>query len=555
MVASATSFAPSVYNAPTRKVPPNMNRYLLILALLVSPLLSAESLKNTLAAYDGMTLGEAAAVSNVTLTSGHMTFTLASGSAAPVIAGNETIGLFFSGKGTYEYLSNDPVEAAVVKANVKRVTDLSINDKSGALAIGDSFTQLLYLAPGGKLPLLPASSTISVDAAFNDLKKEFARDSGSPLAHLYAIKKLDAPAANLTMAQIRGGRESAVYVYDDVLRHTESLETLRETRAQSSYAKKFLYRASVSEQLIQRDWKTYVVQNFFLADVDLDLTASDKRDAKYTMTQTVVPQYNPRRIFKFSMLDDVSVGASDVRNFHLRSVTGADGKPLEFDQRSDELIVAMPAHVPVDEGVKIRYEVDGDFLERPSGDSYWELGTWPWFPQPELGEQYYTFHAIVRVKKPFVPLSPGTTIRRVEEGDYNLVETKVEQPVQFASILAGKYYFEEDTRDGITVRVASYGLKNVQAFRKLGNLSHTMIDYYEVFLGPFPFKEFNIIEKNQYGYGQAPPATMFITQEAFTQADDELSKLFSRGINHRFAHEIAHQYWGHVVKMPSGQEQ
>lgn len=35
----------------------------------------------------------------------------------------------------------------------------------------------------------------------------------------------------------------------------------------------------------------------------------------------------------------------------------------------------------------------------------------------------------------------------------------------------------------------------------------------------------------------------------------ELNQLFSQGINERFAHEIAHQYWGHVVKMPSGEEQ
>ncbi|MGZ5440701.1 MAG: M1 family metallopeptidase [Thermoanaerobaculia bacterium] len=357
------------------------------------------------------------------------------------------------------------------------------------------------------------------------------------------------------MAQIHGGRDTAVYVYDDVLRHAESLETLRETRAQTIASKKYLYRTLVSEQLIQRDWKTRVVQNFFLVDVDLDLTASEKRDAKYTMTQTVVPQYAPRRVFKFSMPDDFGVGPGDVRNFHLRSVTGADGKPLEFDHRSDELIVATPGHVPVDQEVRIRYEVDGDFLVRPSGDSYWELGVWPWFPQPELGEQYYSFHAVVRVKKPFVPLSPGTTIRRVEEGEYNVVETKVEQPVQFAAILAGKYYFEEDTRDGLTVRIASYGLKNANAFKKLGNVAHNMIDYYELFLGTFPFRELNIIEKNDYGYGQAPPATMFITQEAFNPIEDEVSRMYSKGINHRFAHEIAHQYWGHVVKMPSGQEQ
>ena len=42
-----------------------------------------------------------------------------------------------------------------------------------------------------------------------------------------------------------------------------------------------------------------------------------------------------------------------------------------------------------------------------------------------------------------------------------------------------------------------------------------VIAYYEEFLGPFPFPEFNILEINDYGFGQAPPATMFITKEAF----------------------------------------
>jgi aminopeptidase N len=36
---------------------------------------------------------------------------------------------------------------------------------------------------------------------------------------------------------------------------------------------------------------------------------------------------------------------------------------------------------------------------------------------------------------------------------------------------------------------------------------------------------------------------------------EETNQFFSQGINERFAHEIAHQYWGHVVKMPSHEEQ
>ena len=33
-----------------------------------------------------------------------------------------------------------------------------------------------------------------------------------------------------------------------------------------------------------------------------------------------------------------------------------------------------------------------------------------------------------------------------------------------------------------------------------------------------------------------------------------MSQIFSEGVNERFAHEIAHQYWGHAVKMPSNEE-
>ena len=60
---------------------------------------------------------------------------------------------------------------------------------------------------------------------------------------------------------------------------------------------------------------------------------------------------------------------------------------------------------------------------------------------------------------------------------------------------------------------------------------------------------------NDFGFGQAPPGTMFITKEAFNPVMRGAEPVYSKGINERFAHEIAHQYWGHVVKMPSDEEQ
>jgi aminopeptidase N len=167
----------------------------------------------------------------------------------------------------------------------------------------------------------------------------------------------------------------------------------------------------------------------------------------------------------------------------------------------------------------------------------------------------------VRVKRPFVPFAPGVTVSRRSEGDENLLESRVEQAVQFAVVLAGRYQFEEETREGVTVRVASYAMKNRRAIKQLTNLAFGIIEFYQRFLGPFPFPEFNILEINSYGFGQAPPGVMFITREAFNPIGGEdvggfsLNQLFSQGVNERFAHEIAHEYWAHVVKMPNEEEQ
>lgn len=533
----------------------NLASAFLLLALLVSPAALAGPLQEAISTYESPTLGATVSVSNLTLTQGHMTFHLTSGTAAPVIVGGgETIGLFFSGKGTYTYVTNDKTEAAVVRHNVKRGSDIPLTEGPDGLTISDSFETLLFVSPGGKLPELSGSS-ITVDEVWKQHREFFAKDEGLP-AHLYAMKKVDNHPGALVLAQMRGGKEPVMYIFDDVVRNSEALYKLRSPGAAAPpYYKKFLFRLTLSDQLINKDRKKHAVQNFLLTNVDIDLTASDKKDAKHTTIHTVTPVGRARRIYRFDMYNEELVDLGDLRTYRVKSVTDGAGRPLEYSHRNNELLVALPSAVPVGSTATMKFEVEGDFLHHPQGDSYWELGTKPWFPQPELGEQYYTFHAVVRIQKPWIALSPGVTIRRGEEGNYNVVETKIEQPVQFASILGGRYYFGEDTRNGLTVRVASYAQNDQIAFKKLGNLAHQMIEYMSFFLGPFPFSEFNIIEKNQYGYGQAPPATMFITKEAFNPHDDLMSQFGSKFINHVFAHEIAHQYWAHVVKMPSGEEQ
>ena len=133
------------------------------------------------------------------------------------------------------------------------------------------------------------------------------------------------------------------------------------------------------------------------------------------------------------------------------------------------------------------------------------------------------------MKKPFVPFASGRTVSRRQEGDENIVETELDKPDRFAIVMAGSYQFEEETRDGMTVRVASYAAKNDIAIRQLTDLAFGIIRFYEPFLGPFPFRELTIIEINEYGWGQAPPGTVFITKEAFESRIDDLAWLYTGG--------------------------
>jgi hypothetical protein len=320
----------------------------------------------------------------------------------------------------------------------------------------------------------------------------------------------------------------------------------------------------ISDQPIARDRRDPVPPRFLLTDVDLTLVASSGHDARLSVTETIVPQGAPQSVFRFDLFTTVFAfrgSGVDTRVYRVKSVTDEAGRRVAWHHENDELVVAFDEPIAGDRPARLRFEIEGDFLIRPDGDSYWMLGVEPWFPQPEIGSQYYTMHAVVRVKKPFVPFAPGVTVARRSEGDENVLETRVENPVQFAVVLAGRYEFEEETREGVTIRVASYAMKNKRAIKQLTSLAFGIIDFYQRFLGPFPFPELNILEINSYGFGQAPPGIVFITREAFNPMGGEdiggfsLNQLFSRGINERFAHEIAHEYWGHAVKMPGEEEQ
>lgn len=501
---------------------------------------------------------ESAPVSNLKLVSGRLQCTLAAGRASYVKVGDEVVGLFFDGSGTMEYVSADPIEAPVVTYVAKKSSGLSPEKTAGGVVLKDRFTRLLWLAAGDAAPSLSGLEPRPLTAAYQAERDQFRKRRGAPAGFGFALQRFNAPKAPYVWVEMAGGKEDLVYERDETENPSESLVALRPSELHDAKLKDNLYPVVLSEQPIGWDRRDPPKARFGLVDVDLELKASDGEAVSMTVVETLVPQKDSLSVFRFDLDSGVWTSFGEhlgYRGEHVRKVTDEAGQALAYYHHDGRLLVRLPAPAPAGQAVKLRFEIDGDFLVHPGGSNFWELGVRPWFPQPQIGEQFYTFHAVVRVKKPFVPFAPGATVRRAVEGDDNVLETKVSNPVQFAVVLAGDYTFKEEVRDGITIRVATYALSNERAVKQLTDLASAIIGFYTGFLGPFPFEEFDIIEIDSYGFGQAPPGIMFITKEAFNPLGGTVeNQLYSGGVNERFAHEIAHQYWGHAVKMPSDEE-
>lgn len=520
---------------------------------------AAETLSATLDRFDHLTVGDAVAIHDRTLSAGRFTCVLRKGRAAPVLAGDEVVGLFFEGEGSMEYVSSDPVEAPLVLFDTRKGSGLKARKTDGGIAIVDGFRRLLWLAQGLEVPSVAGGEAApGLAEALRKERARFARIHAAPLSHDFALQRLNAPSAPLVWAEMEGGKEDLVYELDRVDHPSEALMILHASESSDPELRKFLWPVALSHQPVDRDARDPAPPRFLLTAVDVDLAATAGNDAKLEVTETFVPIGAAIAALRLDLVGTWYAASGSnlaTRDEKVRAVTDGAGRSLEFDHRGDEIVVRLAEPAPPDRPLTLRFEIDGDFLIRPGGDNYWELGVTPWFPQPYLGEQAYTFHAVARVPPPFVPFASGATVRRAVEDGRNVVETRVDRPIQCAVVIAGKYVTREEVRDGVTIRVATYALENETSMKALTGVAAEVIAFYRGFLGPFPFDQFDIIEINDFGYGQAPPGILFITQEAFDPRVGDMTLLSARSIARTFAHEIAHQYWGIAVRIPGYSEQ
>jgi hypothetical protein len=494
-----------------------------------------------------------------TLTYGHLRLRLLSGRLYPVVVADRVVGVFFAGEGQFRYTCEDPLMMAAYRTNVERDSSYKV-DKDGA--IGDGITEaLVWLSDGADATVEGQAWREGTPPAglLERHLERFGNDDARLAVQMLPLAILDPQPKATVVAEIVAAKHDLRFTVDPFRDHDEWIDVMKAYRTSASYYnvpyfKDRRYVETLCDQLIDHGWLEPTPLRFLLRS--LDVTVVNPRDLRAELEATeTFEALVPVRVLDLGLWSTrfgaASAGLSGQGHPYLiDSINLVGGGPLPFSHVNNELLVELPTTLQPGQRVTVRAHISGDVLFHPGGDSYWELPTSSWFPSPvRLEAQYMTYHAVVKVKKPFVAFSCGKTMRRWEEGDLACAEFREDKPIQIPVVLAGKYTTYSDERNGLTVRVSSYATADKRAANKLANLAFTFIDFYRPFLGDYPFAELNVIEINSVGFGQAPPGVIFITKEAFTPGQDELTMAYSRGVNARFAHEIAHAWWGHVAKL------
>src|SRR5262249_14386698 len=128
--------------------------------------------------FEHLAVGDAKQVSGLTLSSGHFECRLSAGRAAPVLAGEEVVGIFYEGAGTMAYVSADPLEASTFSFNARKVSSLKLDKTEQGVRVTDGFARVLWLAQGRPLAPIQGAAAAPLTDAFARQREKFRRANG-----------------------------------------------------------------------------------------------------------------------------------------------------------------------------------------------------------------------------------------------------------------------------------------------------------------------------------------------------------------------------------------
>ena len=289
------------------------------------------------------------------------------------------------------------------------------------------------------------------------------------------------------------------------------------------------------------------------------------------------------------------------RTLRVSSVTGQSGESLNFiqeDKNEDpQFWVILSRPLGKDERYEITVKYAGkDAVSAEGAGNYYPIARTSWYPNSAAGDfgEYTNYDMTFRIPKGMIIAATGTRISETSDGGHNVTVWKSESPLAVAGFNFGSFKKEDGKVAKPPMDVSSFanvnppswvdsvkqsevgdpmggletshirsncavGSMNTTILNKkaLGEAQYSLAVFSEYF-GTLPYKQLAMTQQTASNYGQSWPMLVYLP----------ITYLFDDTVRHCLGypdtsayfsivapHEVAHQWWGHMVGFNSYRDQ
>ncbi|HET9227705.1 MAG TPA: M1 family aminopeptidase [Thermoanaerobaculia bacterium] len=464
-----------------------------------------------------------------------------------LMAGGVPCGLVVEGPAQLVYRVEDRFTLPVAERNVRRLNTLTTKRKGDVLEISDELSGAVIWGWG-----LGEAGAASGAGLPDWASKLLAGRRFTPPSHdLLATEANGQTGARYALLR---GEAVEMLVHVDPRAREENLFRLAKMTDPGQTFREGIQALGLVAQPVERAWWERPAADLVAEQERLSVENPKGEMLKLVSRSRLRSRRAGTALWQADLLDRVYDDDGRRYPITVRSVT-VDGRPAEFLHGNDELLVALGRQLADRETVEVEVTYDGALAQRFGGNSFWVLGTEPWYPRQGLEGELATIEITVDVPEGLIPFASGQEVSRAVEGGRRRLTTRLDKPMQAAVVTAGKYRVMEKTQGGTTCRAATYAMMKEDAARDAIERFFMGRKFFEdLFAEPYPFRDFAIVEINEWGFGQAPPGILFFAREFYTAPVDRRTRGFFQDLNSRYFHEVSHGWWGHVAKMASPDE-
>jgi carboxypeptidase family protein/peptidase M1-like protein len=277
------------------------------------------------------------------------------------------------------------------------------------------------------------------------------------------------------------------------------------------------------------------------------------------------------RVFRFGLLPTLRV----------TRVTFGDQEIGFIQEKKNEdsaFFAILPEPVVKNQKYKINIEYQGNKVLADAGGGNFAVGArTSWYPSVNAFNDRATFDLTFKVPDKFVLIGVGKKVKEGKEANFAVSQWLSEIPLAVAGFNYGRFKKKEVTDDQTKFQLEGYATSDLPDYlrgaEEIGGMSparltdnaiieaQNSIRIFNHWFGETPYGRIAITQQPEFNYGQSWPTLVYLPIIAFFDSTQRfrlfggIKKGISDFVQEVTPHEVAHQWWGHIVGWSSYHDQ